>query len=320
MYLLSVIIPVYRAEPWIGECLDSILASVGGAASEVEIVLIDDGSPDRSGAICDEYAARCPHIRVFHKDNGGVSSARNVGLAHARGRYLAWVDPDDYVSEDWFPRIRAAMECGGPDVIVMDSVRFGDGPDKPEIYGREPGPVDRDLFVSDVLRDIRMLSGMPNKVMKAALFSGVTFDTQLPILEDYAAIPAILKNAKTVYYLPCCLYHYRQHPGSLLHDVDPDRAFRSVQIALERELAVEPRFRGAAVTATSMQAMLYCRSWYLDPAFRRDKSQLRFCTGYIRKHLLRLWGDPELTRAVKLKMLLLAFGLYGLLIGLRKEC
>ena len=219
MYLLSVIVPVYNAGPWLEECLDSIIGSVGRAAGRVEIVLIDDGSTDDSGRICDRYAAQNTHIRVFHKENGGVSTARNLGLAQAKGQYLAWVDPDDYVSPDWFDRIRSAVDRGAPDVIVMDSVRFGDGPDRPEVYGREPGFVDRDLFVADVLRDIRMLSGMPNKVMKASLFDGVSFDPTLPILEDYAAIPGILKNAKSVYYLPHCLYHYRQHPGSLLHEV-----------------------------------------------------------------------------------------------------
>lgn len=317
MCLLSVIIPVYNAEAWLDECLGSILASVGDAAPDVEILLIDDGARDRSGEICDRYAAAHPNIRVFHKPNGGVSSARNLGLAQARGRYLAWVDPDDRVSQDWFARIRGAVDQGEPDVIVMDSVRFGDGPDKPEVYGRSAGPVDRDLFAADVIRDIRMLSGMPNKVMKAELFRGVTFDTALPILEDYAAIPAILKNARTVWYLPHCLYHYRQHPDSLLHDVNPDRAFRSVQIALDREKAVEPRFRAAAVTAVATQAMLFCRSWYLSPAFRTDRSRLRFCKAYIRRNLPVLWADRELSGGMRIKMSLLALNLYGLLVGLR---
>ena len=319
MYLLSVIVPVYNAEPWLEECLDSILASVGQASDAVELVLINDGSTDGRGLICDRYAAEHAHIRVFHKENGGVSTARNLGLAQARGTYLAWVDPDDYVSADWFPRIRDAIAQDAPDVIVMDTVRFGDGPERPEIYGREAGFVDRDLFVADVIRDVRMLSGMPNKVMKAYLFEGITFDAALPILEDYTAIPGILKNAETVYYIPHCLYHYRQHPKSLLHEVDPERAFRSVQIAMDREQAVEPRFRDAAVTAVALQAFLFCRSWYISPAFRTDKRQLRFCRRFIRKNLFRICGDQELSRGMRIKMTLLALGLYGFLMGLRKD-
>lgn len=318
MDLLSVILPVYNAEPWLAECLDSILDSVGQGGGEVELLLINDGSKDRSAEICDDYAQRYGNIRVFHKENGGVSSARNLGLAQAKGQYLAWVDPDDYVSADWYPRIRAAMDCGAPDVIVMDSVRFGDGPDRQEVYGRAPGFVDRDVFVADVLRDIRMLSGMPNKVMKAALFCGVTFDTTLPILEDYAAIPRILKNAASVYYIPCCLYHYRQHPKSLLHAPSVERAFASIQIALEREKAAEPKFRGAAVTAVAVQALYFCRNRYVHGDFDPPKEQLRFCRRYVRGHLPIILRDPEVPRMWKLKLAILAAGLYGIFVRLRE--
>lgn len=316
MYLLSVILPVYNAVAWLEECVSSILDSVGQAASDVEILLINDGSTDASGEICDGYARRQVNVRVFHKENGGVSSARNLGLAHAKGRYLAWVDPDDYVSAEWFPMIRSAVESGEPDVIVMDSVRFGDGPDRSEIYGREAGFVDRDVFVADVIRDIRMLSGMPNKVMKAELFRGVTFDTALPILEDYAAIPGVLKNARTVYYLPACLYHYRQHPKSLLHEVSPERAFQAVRIALTREAAVEPRFRSAAVTAAARQAFLFCRNRYISRTFKPEKHQTRLCVRYIRRHLRILMNDPELSRMMKIKYCMLAAGCYGLFVRL----
>ena len=316
MCLLSVIIPVYNAESWLDECLGSILASVGCGISEVEILLINDGSRDGSGVICDRYARDNDCIRVLHKENGGVSSARNLGLAKARGSYLAWVDPDDFVSADWFARIRAAIAQGEPDVIVMDSVRFGDGPDKAEIYGRPPGFVDRDLFVEDVIRDIRMLSGMPNKVMKTRLFEGITFDASLTILEDYAAIPEILKNAETVYYIPYGLYHYRQHPGSLLHEVSPERAFRAVEIAMVREQVMEPRFRDAAAAAVARQAFLFCRNKYISDVFRPEKRQLQLCVGCIRQRLGVLVRDPEIPWMMKIKYCMLAAGCYGLVVRL----
>lgn len=316
MYLLSVIVPVYNAEPWLEACLDSIIGSVGQAADDVELVLINDGSTDNSGGICDRYAAHHTHIRALHKENGGVSTARNLGLAHAKGQYLAWVDPDDYVSEDWFPRIRSAIGLGMPDVIVMDTVRFGDGPEKYEIYGRDAGFVDRDLFVADVIRDIRMLSGMPNKVMKARLFEGIAFDDSLPILEDYAAISGILRNAETVYYIPHCLYHYRQHPKSLLHAVSPERAFLSFRIAMAREQTAEPRFRNAAVAATARQAFLFYRNKYIYADFLPEKGWMQMCAGYIRKHLGVLLQDAEIPKTMKLKYAMLAAGCYGLFVRL----
>lgn len=94
--LISVIVPVYKVEAYLGRCVDSLLAQTYG---NLDIILVDDGSPDGSGAICDAYAARDPRVRVIHKENGGLSSARNAGIDVARGEYLGFVDSDDWVDE-----------------------------------------------------------------------------------------------------------------------------------------------------------------------------------------------------------------------------
>ncbi|MGN0202626.1 MAG: glycosyltransferase family 2 protein, partial [Candidatus Cryptobacteroides sp.] len=91
---ISVIVPVYNAESTIRRCVDSILAQT---FTDFECLLIDDGSKDRSGEICDEYAAKDSRVRVFHKENGGVSSARNVGLDNAKGEWVTFVDSDDWI-------------------------------------------------------------------------------------------------------------------------------------------------------------------------------------------------------------------------------
>ena len=92
MPAISVIVPVYRAERFLDACVESVLAQT---FTDWELLLIEDGSPDGSGALCDVYAAKDPRIRAFHKENGGVSSARNVGLAHAEGECIAFLDSDD---------------------------------------------------------------------------------------------------------------------------------------------------------------------------------------------------------------------------------
>lgn len=95
---ISVIVPVYNVEQYLPRCIDSILAQT---FTDFELLLIDDGSKDKSGAICDAYARKDPRIRVFHKPNGGVSSARNMGLDNAKGEWIAFVDSDDWVNEDF---------------------------------------------------------------------------------------------------------------------------------------------------------------------------------------------------------------------------
>lgn len=110
---ISIIVPVYKAERYLHRCVDSILAQT---FTDFEVLLIDDGSPDRSGAICDEYAVADPRVRVFHKPNGGVSSARNFGIDNARGEWITFVDADDFISPSYCD-IDLSTNC---DIIITD--------------------------------------------------------------------------------------------------------------------------------------------------------------------------------------------------------
>ena len=117
---ISVIVPVYKAEAYLHRCVDSILAQT---FQDFEVLLIDDGSPDRSGEICDEYARKDKRVRVFHKENGGVSSARNVGLDHARGEWIVFSDADDYfLFSDAFALLLTCAEDVGVDVVLADAL------------------------------------------------------------------------------------------------------------------------------------------------------------------------------------------------------
>ena len=103
---ISVIVPVYKAEQYLHRCVDSILAQ---SFTDFELILVNDGSPDNCGAICDEYATKDSRVRVFHKENGGVSSARNLGLDNATGEWITFCDADDYVTPDWLMAYSDAM-------------------------------------------------------------------------------------------------------------------------------------------------------------------------------------------------------------------
>ena len=113
---ISVIIPVYNAEKYLRRCIDSVLAQT---YKDFELLLIDDGSKDSSGAICDEYAAQDARVRVFHKENGGVSSARNVGLDHAQGEWITFVDSDDYIEENFLKSFEGNLDA---DLVVGNMV------------------------------------------------------------------------------------------------------------------------------------------------------------------------------------------------------
>ena len=116
---VSVIVPVYRAEEYLNRCVDSILAQT---FTDFEVILVDDGSPDSCGEICDDYARRDPRVRAFHKENGGVSSARNMGLNHAQGEWIAFVDADDWVLSHYLETILVGKDT---DIIITNEFSIG---------------------------------------------------------------------------------------------------------------------------------------------------------------------------------------------------
>ena len=95
---ISIIVPVYKVEKYLNRCIDSILAQ---SFPDFELILVDDGSPDKSGKICDDYAAKDSRVKVIHKENAGVSAARNSGLAMSSGSYIMFCDSDDFVDKNW---------------------------------------------------------------------------------------------------------------------------------------------------------------------------------------------------------------------------
>ena len=124
--LISVIIPVYNAEQYLDRCLQSVLDNT---YQNLEIILVDDGSRDGSGAICDRYAERDSRFVVIHKNNAGTAAARNDALAIARGDYIAFCDNDDYISPYFYEYMLRAMEETGADVAVSETTRD----DRPEL-------------------------------------------------------------------------------------------------------------------------------------------------------------------------------------------
>ena len=123
--MVSIIVPVYNVESYLRSCIDSLLGQTYG---NIQIILVDDGSPDNCGAICDEYAAKDSRVLALHKPNGGVSSARNLGLEYVRGTYLTFCDGDDAYRPDWIQQLTNALEESQSDTAVGCFVKvFDDG-------------------------------------------------------------------------------------------------------------------------------------------------------------------------------------------------
>lgn len=122
--LVSVIVPVYNVREYLNECIDSIISQT---YTQTEIILIDDGSTDDSGKICDDYADKDSRIKVIHKENGGLSEARNTGIKNATGKYIYFIDSDDYILPDTLKELTDIAEAEDADIVFFDAKSFEEG-------------------------------------------------------------------------------------------------------------------------------------------------------------------------------------------------
>ena len=235
--LFSIVTPVYKVEEYLPACVDSILAQTFGG---FELILVDDGSPDGSGALCDGYAAKDARVRVIHQPNRGVTAARQAALDAARGDYVCFVDGDDWVKENWLETIRRCLtENGGADMLVFDFVTSDGSPDQPLLAA--PGYYDKDRLEKEIypymIWDRRrpfftqLIPGYQwSKVVRRELILAHGLrDCPIALYEDVAALYECLYNAGSFYVCPEKLYVYRLRSGSALRQYDPEE-FRQLKL------------------------------------------------------------------------------------------
>lgn len=206
---ISVIVPVYKAEKYIEACTAAILEQT---ESDLELLLVDDGSPDESGAICDKLAQTDARIRVIHKPNGGASSARNRGLDAATGKYVMFCDSDDRPHADWCKELLAAMEAGGADLCVcgFSCVKDGKTVRQSVIASNDGKPVDTDLWT---LFEIRQLNTPWNKIFLRSVLEAhhLRFDETMTDGEDqYFNLRYLQHSGQRIRILPKALYYYTE--------------------------------------------------------------------------------------------------------------
>ena len=220
--VVSIIVPVYKAEKYIHQCIDSLLAQT---YSNIEVILVDDGSPDNCGKICDEYAAKDCRVKVIHQQNGGVSVARQTGIDHATGEYSIHADPDDWVELNMIEELVAKAVADNADMVICDFYRESKS-DRIHVC-QNPGD---DLSASAVLRKIlsqQLHGSCCNKLVKRSRIEGIGFTPEdLCILEDELYNIRILARKIKVSYLPKALYHYRIDNENSLCNTISDKSFK----------------------------------------------------------------------------------------------
>lgn len=202
---LSVIIPVYNVAPYLGDCIESLLAQ---SFADFEVLLVDDGSTDGSGAICDEFAQKDPRVAVFHQKNGGVCSARNRGIDHAKGEFIVFVDSDDLVSEDHLSHI---MESDA-DMVVTGVYKFGSRQGTSVPARRDDFGIDGLAAHWNTPPEMNFLYCYPvAKRFRASIIQkhGIRFDESLFFSEDMCFNMKYYSHAESFTELPFVDYGYR---------------------------------------------------------------------------------------------------------------
>lgn len=202
---ISVIVPVYKVEQYLPHCIDSILTQT---FADFELLLIDDGSPDNSGRICDEYANKDTRIRVFHKENGGVSSARNLGLDNTRGEWITFGDADDYFLEDALEILLNYTIKSGAEMVQSNAYRLNSGEYTP-ILNQKAG------IYNEVISELKhfalwgfLLSSQIIRNYKLRFVEDLAFSEDRVFLLEYGLY------AKNLRIIDNITYVYRIHPQS----------------------------------------------------------------------------------------------------------
>lgn len=282
--LVSVIVPVYNVAPYVRECLKSIAAQT---YENIEVIVVDDGSTDGSGALCDAFAAHEPKARVVHKANGGLSDARNAGLREARGEWVAFVDSDDYVSPVFVEALlAAALSCGCEIAAIPTGKGFRDGEGCELVQGLGEVPEATPLSARVVQR--LMLYQALDTGAQWRLYSrhgALPEDDPFPVglyYEDLATVYRVVARVERVALVDCpALYAYRQRKTSIIRqDYRPIKADSAIAVSWQLYADVcawYPELADAAASRCfSVNRMVYAQVPADQPAERE-----------------RLWGEPS---------------------------
>lgn len=212
--MISVIVPVYKVEPYLNQCVDSILNQT---YKDLEVLLIDDGSPDKCGDICDEYRRIDKRVRVFHTENKGLSAARNFGLKEANGDYIGFVDSDDWIEQDMYEVLLRRMQETEADISVCGvweeySTTAKERSLRGEVYS---GSACLEALIDENINDY-----VWNKLYHYQLFQNVSFPKGLNY-EDITIMHKIICKAEKVVVDQSIKYHYRQRPESITNKYTP---------------------------------------------------------------------------------------------------
>lgn len=309
---ISIIVPVYKVEKYLGPCIDSILSQ---SFTDYELILVDDGSPDNCGAICDAYARKDERIRVIHQQNGGLSIARNNGVKAAVGEYICFVDGDDLLASVFCETMVTALCASNCDFAAGRILRFSDETIIPKICDTEP--------VVSVCSGIQYLGKQLSqgfsacgKLYRRYIFQTVSFTPGI-MHEDIFFLSEVARTQRNgVCSVDTALYYYRQNEESIMaqsrKQCSPDRVNAGVYLYnTVRDIA--PELGKKAFTYAVDYPWSFVDGIYVDGNFRKNRELLKNLQLFLRDNPQAL-EDSGFDHITKTRMRLFSKGmaLYGI--------
>ena len=227
---LSVIVPVYKAEEYLHRCVDSILAQT---FTDFELILVNDGSPDNSSSICEEYAQKDSRVKVIHKKNGGVSSARNMGIDNALGEWITFIDADDYVEQGFFNIPLSAKE----DLLIQNYNIFGRINHTVDFVKSIIQPAQIQEFINKNIHELFLRVPWAKFFKRSIILeNNIKFTEGVKIGEDTIFVLEYLKNIKSVQYLASSSYMYKsnEEKDELKYRLTPEKSVEIFNMFINR--------------------------------------------------------------------------------------
>lgn len=214
--LVSIIVPVFNCEAYLDKCLNSILNQ---SYTNLEIILVDDGSTDNSGIICDKFSELDSRVRVIHKDNQGVAIARNTGIKCSNGIYIGFVDSDDFLESTMYEKMINQMDNNNADLVMCNYYILKDG-----IVDYHNHNIENNILEIENLDEFFYLMNKDyyrgfcwNKLFKKSLLNNLSFDSNIAMCEDLLFVSQYATLCKKMVFLNECLYNYYQREGSAVN-------------------------------------------------------------------------------------------------------
>lgn len=262
MEQISVIVPIYKVEAYLDKCVESLTSQT---YRDLQIILVDDGSPDRCGAMCDTWAEKDRRIKVVHKENGGLSDARNAGLALATGALISFIDSDDWVEPDFLETLYAAMEANGAQIAecAIDYV------DEQGTVLRQRGPAENAAIGKiEALRRLVLEDGVYqtvwNKLYRRDVIEGILFEKGKCNEDDFWTYQ-IFDRIEKLALATKPMYHYLQRGGSIMGTGYNPKRLDGLEARFRR---MEYLQKYEALAALTRQQLVLDCMWHLQSVMR----------------------------------------------------